>query len=255
MIKLSTLLFFLFFSLNADAFNSCNYPSEADSYVLALSSQPGFCETYGFEAGKPECRRLAKDSYAAKHLTLHGLWPNKERCGQHYGFCTSRPEANHCDYAPVNLSSDVSILLKKLMPSYSSGSCLERHEWNKHGSCQSLSENDYFALAMRLLTQTDESAFGVFLTEHQGERVKLSVLEERIAQSFGAKNVGKVYLGCKNGILVDIFIQLPALIPLNESLQSLINKAQGNTQRSLCPQNVILSHFNNALFFDNKRTS
>src|SRR5690606_35070211 len=57
----------------------------ADSYVLALSSQSGFCETYGYEAGKPECRKLSVESYQANHLTLHGLWPNQESCGLHYG--------------------------------------------------------------------------------------------------------------------------------------------------------------------------
>src|SRR5690606_22555066 len=39
---------------NDQAANSCDNAGLADSYVLAVSSQPGFCETYGFEAGKPE---------------------------------------------------------------------------------------------------------------------------------------------------------------------------------------------------------
>ncbi len=64
----------------------------ADSHVLALSSQSGFCQTYGFEAGKPECLKLSKTSYQARHLTLHGLWPKLNSCGQRYGFCGVRPQ-------------------------------------------------------------------------------------------------------------------------------------------------------------------
>lgn len=173
---------------NGQATSTCDSAGMADSYVLALSSQPGFCETYGFEAGKPECRKLAKDSYQANHLTLHGLWPNIDVCGQHYGFCNVRPQTNHCDYTPVELSPIVSDELKKLMTSFNYGSCLERHEWNKHGSCQILSADGYFSLAMRLTTEADKSPFGVYLTEHQGQTVTLSVLREMIDKTFGVTN-------------------------------------------------------------------
>jgi len=223
---------------------SCdNHPGMADSYVLALSSQPGFCKTYGFEAGKPECVKLSKSSYAASHLTLHGLWPNQDSCGQHYGFCGATSQPNHCDYAPVTLSTDVAENLKKLMPSYKFGSCLERHEWNKHGTCQVLSHDDYFSLAMRLATDADQSAFGKYLTEHRGENIKLAQLRELIAKSFGAQNAGKVYLGCKNSYLVDIFIVLPALIPASEPLASLINKAPDYHYNDSCPNTVMVSDF------------
>lgn len=224
--------------------SSCdNSPGKADSYVLALSSQSGFCQTYGYEAGKPECVKLSKSSYQASHLTLHGFWPNQESCGQHYGFCGVQSQPNHCDYAPLNLAQAVSTNLKKFMPSYQYGSCLERHEWNKHGSCQVLSNNDYFSLAMRFVEEADKSPFGKFLTEHRGDSVKHDALREVIAKSYGAQNAGKVYLGCKNGILVDIFMVLPALIPFNESLDSLINKAPDYQYHDACPKNVTISDF------------
>lgn len=216
----------------------------ADSYVLALSSQSGFCETYGYEAGKPECRKLSKDSYQANHLTLHGLWPNQDNCGQRYGFCGVSPRANHCDYSPIALNSMVSEKLKRVMPSYNYGSCLERHEWNKHGSCQVLSEDDYFTLAMRLVAEADSSVFGKYITEHKGSKVSLSKLRDLIGIAFGSGNSGKIYLGCKDGKLVDVFIQLPALIPFNESLESLINKAPDYQYHDSCPNYVTISNFN-----------
>lgn len=220
-----------------------NNPGLADSYVFAVSSQPGFCQTYGYEAGKPECLKLTPDSYAANHLTLHGLWPNQEACGQRYGFCGVKPKANHCDYSPIELSFPVSTNLKKIMPSYRYGSCLERHEWNKHGSCQLLSSDDYFTLSMRLTAEVDQSAFGHYLTANSGKKVKLSALRETLNQSFGAHNGSKIYLACKNGILVDMFIVLPPLIPFNEALTSLVNKAPQANYSDSCPATVTISDF------------
>ena len=224
--------------------NTCNNnPGMADSYVLALSSQAGFCETYGYEAGKPECKKLPKSSYQANHLTLHGLWPNQNACGQNYGFCDAAPRSNHCAYSPLTFAADVAENLKKFMPSYYYGSCLERHEWYKHGSCQVLSPDSYFSLAMRLTVEADKSIFGQYLTEHNGQVVKLAQIKQSLSDSFGKNNVGKVYIGCKNGVLVDIFFQLPALIPATEPLEALINKAPDYQYKDSCPNNVIISSF------------
>lgn len=224
--------------------NNCKSdPGMADSYVLALSSQSGFCETYGYESGKPECKKLPAGSYQASHLTLHGLWPNQNACGQHYGFCDASPKNSHCDYRPLEFSADVAENLKKMMPSYYYGSCLERHEWYKHGSCQLLSPDLYFTLAMRLTTEADQTPFGQYLTQHKGQIVKLTQLKQVLSESFGKQNASKVYLGCKNSVLVDILIQLPALIPLEESLESLVNKAPDYQYRDSCPGNVIISKF------------
>ena len=234
----------------AGSSGGCDHnPGRADAYVLALSSQPGFCQTYGYEAGKPECLNLSSTAFQSHHMVLHGFWPNQDACGQHYGYCGVKSRSNHCDYSPVNLSPVVANNLKSWMPSYNYGSCLERHEWNKHGSCQVLSSNDYFSLAMRLAAEADQTAFGEFLTKHYGDVVKLSDLRDAINQSFGVSNAGKVHLGCKRGILVDIFIVLPALIPFDESLSSLVNKSPDYNYHDACPKNVTISDFNNQSWF------
>lgn len=226
------------------SFSDCNHQGDADSYVLALSSQPGFCETYGYEMGKPECLSLAADSYHANHLSLHGLWPNKNTCGQHYGYCGVKSKSTHCDYAPLQLTDSVANRLKVLMPSFQFGSCLERHEWNKHGSCQVLSTDDYFDLAMRLTTEVNQSILGQYLTDHRGKTIELSELQDKVVETFGNHNTGKFYFGCKNKILVDFYIQLPALIPFNAPLQALIDEAPDNHTRDACPKQVIISNFN-----------
>lgn len=249
MIKQITLLLAaLFFSGHASTAmwgTACSdQAGMADSYVLALSSQSGFCQTYGYEAGKPECLKLSKISYQASHLTLHGLWPNQDSCGHNYGYCNVPAQRNHCDYPALALSKPVSDQLKQFMPSYFYGSCLERHEWNKHGSCQVLSADDYFTLAMRLTTEVDETAFGHYLTEHKGEKVKLTTLRSLISTSFGSKNAKKISLGCKDRILVDIFITLPALIPFTTPVEDLVNNAPNNKQHDSCPATIYISNFN-----------
>lgn len=222
---------------------NCSDSNMADSYVLALSSQPGFCETYGYEAGKPECMHLSGTSYEAKHLTLHGLWPNKNTCGQRYGYCNVSAKANHCDYAPLHLSVAVASDLKHLMPSFSHGSCLERHEWNKHGSCQARSADDYFTVAMRLAKETDQSALGEFLREHKGDVVTLVALRQAVANAFGKENAHKIYLGCKNHVLVDIFIQLPANLNEGDSIFSLVDKAPNHSTLNTCSKRITISSF------------
>ncbi|MGQ3891601.1 ribonuclease T2 family protein [Legionella sp. CNM-4043-24] len=220
-------------------------PGLADSYVLALSWQPGFCQTYGYDAGKPECLHLSAQSWQARHLVLHGLWPNQDSCGEHYGFCGVQSARSHCDYAPVNLSDKVAEQLRVLMPSYSYGSCLERHEWNKHGSCQIRSPDEYFALATRLTREADQTELAAYLRDHAGRQVTRSILRDKITQSFGADATRKVYLGCKNGLLVDVFVQLPALIPAESSLTELVNKAPEFTRYEGCPESIAISNFNN----------
>jgi ribonuclease T2 len=222
---------------------SCSDKNMADSYILALSSQAGFCETYGYEAGKPECMHLSSISYESSHFTLHGLWPNKDSCGQRYGYCNVKARANHCDYAPLALSSEVTNNLRIVMPSFNHGSCLERHEWNKHGSCQSHSADEYFSVAMRLTKEADQSALGEFIQGHKGDVVPLKALRQAIINAFGKENATKVYLGCKNKVLVDIFIHLPANLDENDTLMNLINTAPYSSTPDSCPAKVMISNF------------
>ncbi|KTD07579.1 ribonuclease T2 family protein [Legionella jamestowniensis] len=231
---------------DANGKTSCEQsPGLADSYVLALSWQPGFCEAYGYEVGKPECLKLPANAYQANHLVLHGLWPNQQICGENYGFCGVEAKKHHCDYPAVSLTSDVSQALQQFMPSYAAGSCLERHEWNKHGSCQVLSSDAYFSLAIRLNQEANKTLLGQFLHEHVGEAVTKERLHAMVRESFGENATHKVYLGCKNGMLVDIFIQLPAVIAQTDSLQMLVNKAPDFTRYEGCPRNITISDFNN----------
>jgi len=59
---------------------SCSTAGNFDSYVLALTWQPGFCEHFSYKGKKPECDAINSGKLASTNLTLHGLWPNKKSC-------------------------------------------------------------------------------------------------------------------------------------------------------------------------------
>ncbi|KTD19768.1 ribonuclease T2 family protein [Legionella londiniensis] len=249
-------LFFVlaFLLLSNTAFSNDPYPSYpltscdktpgmADSHVLALSWLPAFCDAHGYEAGYAECLDLPPESFHAKNLVLHGLWPNEASCGMDYNFCDAEIKANHCDYPSLSLPSSISKELQMLMPSYAYGGCLERHEWHKHGSCQLLPVSQYFALALRLTREAVNSPFGNYLSRHSGKKVKKDDLLKILEQSFGKNTTQKIYLGCRNGMLVDVYINLPALIPYDADLKSLVQKADKYKKTGQCPKTILISDF------------
>lgn len=249
--RLLGLLFFCCtFAANASiltTFNTKLYcdktPGLADANVLALSWQPGFCQSYGASAKKPECLKLSSRAYAYNHLVLHGLWPNQDSCGHNYGFCTTSAKKHHCDYAPVPLTATVSEHLKQLMPSYAYGSCLERHEWNKHGTCQLLDSSDYFDQAMTLVDQVNQLKIIDFLQQYQGQTIALTQLKSELETSLGQNAKQKIYIGCSKGLLVDIYLSLPATFDATTPLNQLLTSAPNMTSTSNCPAQVKISDF------------
>jgi len=221
-------------------------PGLADANVLALSWLPGFCQTYGYEKGKPECLHLSKSEFAASHLVLHGLWPNQASCGQRYGFCGVEEKTNHCDYAPLELGAPVAYLLSEMMPSYAEGSCLERHEWNKHGSCQTLTMDQYFDLAARLGQEMNQTPLGKLLTTHVGQQIELADLKRAVADAFGEDAVSKIYFACKDDALVDIYVQLSANLNSGATLNTLINEAPPQNRSDACGDTLMISNFSPA---------
>jgi ribonuclease T2 len=128
-------------------------------YLLAMTWAPNFC------CGEPaqrQCTQLA-GSYAASHLTLHGLWPNFTD-EQSRGLSRAWPQFcgvyAHCEHAEdATCAPDVAVPpeLAQLAPAYV-GDGLATHEWSKHGSCTSLPAAGYFAAelaAIRMIPNAD----------------------------------------------------------------------------------------------------
>jgi ribonuclease T2 len=206
--------------------NRCDIADKGDSYVLAVSWQPAFCMSH---TEKPECSVTDAQAYQASHFTLHGLWPNQAaQCGTHYGYCgevKTQPQ-QFCDYPQVNLSQPVRNDLAVVMPSVAAGTCLERHEWFKHGTCQTQWHADaYFEIAIRLTKQLNDSGLAAFMAAHSGQPVSQTDFISRVDEFLGANAHERLHLTCKNGKLVDVFIDLSGKLEATQKLAELIAQA------------------------------
>ncbi|USD27408.1 ribonuclease T [Pseudoalteromonas sp. SCSIO 43201] len=215
----------------------CHYPGIFDSHVLAISWQPAFCEFTG--RNKPECKSLTPNRWDASHFTLHGYWPNKKSCGRNYGSCgrVKTKPATFCDYPALDLAADVRARLGKVMPSEASGTCLQRHEWWKHGTCSGLSEDNYFTLAMNLLQQVNESGFvSDYIDQNIGKQTDRSAFQAAFDKEFGEGSYYRVALQCKQGILTELQIALPKDVTDTDKMKDLLSApgVVGNGQGN-CP--------------------
>jgi len=199
----------------------CGVAGQADSFVLALSWQPAFCET---KPDKPECAITNPQVYQARHFTLHGLWPNKRTCGIQYGFCgdVKTQKRDFCDYPQLSLNAASRTALAEVMPSVTAGSCLERHEWHKHGTCQTGSIDDYFDLAVDLIRQFNDSGMAYFMNRRIGQEVRTADFLERAAAVLGSSVRDRIKMTCQQGMLVEIQLNLNANISRGADLEKLI---------------------------------
>lgn len=205
--------------------NACSTAGLADSYVLALSWQPGFCEEH---RDKPECHIDDPKAYQAGNFTLHGLWPNKQSCGTGYGYCGEVQDkpGEFCDYPALQLFTVVRDELGEVMPSAAAGSCLQRHEWHKHGTCQTQwSVDQYYEVAIDLTQQFNAAGLGYFMSRRVGEEVSEADFFARVDCALGEGAHERLQLGCKNGNLVDVYINLPEEIEPDKDLGDLVLQA------------------------------
>ncbi len=204
---------------------ACNTSGQEDSYKLALSWQPAFCETH---RDKPECHVTDQKAYQARNFTLHGLWPNKKSCGTGYGYCGEvRNKPGHfCDYPALSLATEIRLELEQVMPSARAGSCLQRHEWHKHGTCQTKwSIDKYHQIASDLTRQFNESGIAYFISRNIGKQVDETDFYKRVDCALGENAHKRMRLKCKGGNLVDIYINLPKNLVQGELLGAAVLRA------------------------------
>ncbi|MBI2386747.1 MAG: hypothetical protein HYV14_12130 [Elusimicrobia bacterium] len=170
-----------------------------DSYVLALQWSAAFCET---RPNLPECGDRDPDRFSAKHLTLHGLWPEVAGDSSHsYGYCgvddATRAldrAATWCRMPALGLTSRTTTRLTQVMPAVAS--CLQNHEWYKHGSCSGFAAEEYFTRASDLVVAIAGTSFGRFLEANAGKTVTSAALLASFERDHGAGSGSKVKLTC-----------------------------------------------------------
>ena len=183
------------------ASDQCHQADKYDSYVLALSWQPGFCERQPGNEAKPECAALTQGQLSIDHLTLHGLWPNKKSCGTGYGRCPGKP---------LQLHKDTIEYIRPWMPSWYFGDDFGNYEWQKHGTCQTkLDDDGYFRKAVTALITVNDSAAGQYLRANIGGTISRRVFLEKINQEAGSdKAADNVQLFCAGEALYEIRVLL-----------------------------------------------
>ncbi|MDE2489784.1 MAG: hypothetical protein KGM24_02990 [Elusimicrobia bacterium] len=206
-----------------------------DSYVFSLEWEPSFC------AGKsslPECAALNAGSFGATNLSLHGLWPDQSSDSSHsYGYCGVDPQTRSldrgstwCRMPALNLSPSTLDALTPAMPG--TASCLENHEWYKHGSCSGYTPDEYFTRAAGLVDAVAASSFGQWVTAHVGQTVSDSDFRSAFESYFGTGSSSYVSLLCTNSMLLDVRMHLATPLQDASSLPQMLLSDSGQDK---CP--------------------
>ena len=194
---------------------SCDTRNEFDSYVLALTWQPGFCEHFNYKGNKPECTAINDGKLKITNLTLHGLWPNKASCGTKYGYCDR--------YARLNLSAETIKEIAPWMPNFYYQTKFGDYQWKKHGACQNLDANDYFLTATKLVEKVDASAIGQFIKANIGNNVSTASFKKNLVSHFGVDAVDRISLACSQGkYLNEVRLNIGKSFNVNNTVQELL---------------------------------
>ncbi|KQQ45116.1 ribonuclease I [Duganella sp. Leaf126] len=197
---------------------SCNIANRQDSYVLAVTWQPGFCEHFPYKGKKPECDAMNGGKLEARTLSLHGLWPNKKECGTRYGSCEGPPFA---------LSQDTIAKIAPWMPNFYYERTFGAYEWNKHGKCQSLAPDDYFIKAVSAVRVVNDSEVGKIILSSTGKSVRVSDFFARVKAREGEKAANSLTLVCsQRKYLQEIRVSLPLDFPTDRDLATMVGNAQ-----------------------------
>lgn len=192
--------------------SACDESPTITHYVLALSWQPAFCE---LNMNRPECRALDPGDFAATHLTVHGLWPN-DRPNAGPTFCGIDEETkaldepkSWCQLPEPEMSGKTRAHLAQAMPGVLS--CLDRHEWIKHGSCAGMGAERYFGETLSLASAVQATRFGQAIAANVGREIPAEQLVKAFEASFGAGSGAALTLVCsERGFLSEIRIALQA---------------------------------------------
>lgn len=211
----------------------CSMPNQQDSYVLAITWQPGFCEHAKYNGKKPECDAMNSGALEAKTLSLHGLWPNKQECGVQYGSCSGQP---------FELSKDTIEKIAPWMPNFFYERSFGAYEWNKHGKCQSLPPDEYFIKAVSAVRVVNESEVGKMVLGNTGKSIKVNDFFERVKQRYGDKVADTITLVCvQRKYLQEIRVSLALDFATDRDLPRLVANARPAHSRTAgCADEIVI---------------
>lgn len=198
--------------------------SRDGQFVLAVSWQPAFCESRSWN---PECRTQTPERGDARQLSLHGLWPqpiNNAYCGVSRRDRELSESGDWQRLPPVGLSDALRAALLQRMPGTLAD--LDRHQWIKHGTCYGTDADSYFAHAIALLDDINDSAVGELFRSSIGRRLRASEIRATFDRAYGAGAGERVRLVCDDqGLITELRIGLRGTIGPDLSLPELLRAA------------------------------
>ncbi|AWF80580.1 hypothetical protein BTJ40_07025 [Microbulbifer sp. A4B17] len=109
-----------------------------DLYVLAISWKPELCT---------KTKKCSSDelygTYAATKLSAHGFWPQYNPINNKSAYptyCKNSPGKDTFSSSKLSYST----WSNYLMITQPNGNFLAKHEWEKHGTCSNLTQEEYF---------------------------------------------------------------------------------------------------------------
>ena len=151
-------------------------------WVLALSWEPAFCETVDHRPR--ECQNATRDEYAARHLVLHGLWPENGSYCDVPDHLIKLDKSRKWSLLPdLSLPRGLETALRDKMPG--SLSHLDRHEWFKHGTCSGLGAEGYYRLSLRLVEAAEDLETSRLIREKTGSTLTYAELCNSLRRDFG----------------------------------------------------------------------
>ncbi|NOZ90102.1 MAG: hypothetical protein GXO60_02320 [Epsilonproteobacteria bacterium] len=195
--------------------------------LLAISWQNAFCQTHQY---KKECRNMRANDFGASHFVLHGLWPqprNNLYCNVDKKQIGMDKNKQWYRLNKLDLNSTVREELQKYMTGYSSN--LHRHEWIKHGTCYGTDANRYYADAINLLKQINNSKIQKYFATHINRTVTLKDIRKLFDREFGKGAGEHVTMNCKNGLITELWLHIGSG---SDNLKELLQR--GETPKSRC---------------------
>ena len=168
---------------------------ESDSYILALSWQPAFCE---LKPNKPECRSQHERRHDANNFSLHGLWPQPRSniyCNVPRSLVELDKRGRWGDLPKLAIEDSFRKELAQLMPGYRSN--LHRHEWVKHGTCMTEDPQRYYETSMDALNFINTTDLRDLFAKNIGREITATQITDAMERSFGKGAGSRITISCK----------------------------------------------------------
>ena len=234
------ILLMLMLALGAGLIGYQQMAAGKPGYVLAVSWQPGFCES---RWRLPEYRSQTSERYDASHFSLHGLWPQPRSnayCGVNQSEIRKDKDHRWRELSWVRLDHDLWNRLKQVMPGTRSG--LHKHEWIKHGTCyDGTGPDEYFADALHLMDALNNSEVHRLFASSIGSELSGDRVRAAFDKSFGAGTGDRVRISCSNDqgrrLIVELTIGLSGTVTPTSRMSDLM--AASPVTEPGCPSGIV----------------